>query len=118
MNLHKHFVITTVDKANDNQSFICKKFYIAFKKEPGISGNLLHKNVRGNTVYEIQNNQLLNDHSIKNSNLDVTLSERNKCVPNLKVMRKQITNNLILSILYSLTSASYYLERIWTLLIE
>ena len=56
-NLHKHFVITTVDKADNNYSFICKKFYLAtIKKELGVSGNILHNNVQGNSVYEIHNN--------------------------------------------------------------
>ena len=26
--IHKHFVITTVDRANKNFAFICKKFYM------------------------------------------------------------------------------------------
>ena len=93
INLHNNFVITTVDKANNNYSFTCKKFYIAtIKKELGISGNLLHKNVLGNSVYEIQNNlninDLINDHSTKNSDLDVKLSDRNKCVPKLYMIPK------------------------------
>ena len=92
-NLHKHFVITTVDKANNNYCFICKKFYLAtIKKELGVSGNPLRKNVQGNSVYEIQNNlnidHLINDHTIKNADFDVTLSDRNKCVPNLYMIPK------------------------------
>ena len=35
--IHKHFVITTVDKASENFAFICKNFYISkIKEEVGI----------------------------------------------------------------------------------
>ena len=93
VNLHKHFVITTVDKANNNYSFICKKFYLAtIKKELGISGNISHKNVQGNSVYEIQNNldinDLIDEHTTNNSDLDIKLSDRNKCVPKLYMIPK------------------------------
>ena len=47
-NIHKHFVITTIDKAGNNFAIICKKFYInIIKKELGIRGNI----IEGNDVY-------------------------------------------------------------------
>ena len=47
-NVHKHFVITTIDKASNNFAFICKKFYInQMKNELGIRNN----RVEGNDVY-------------------------------------------------------------------
>ena len=45
---HKHFVITTVDKASNNFAFICKKCYISkMKEELGIKGG----RIKGNDVY-------------------------------------------------------------------
>ena len=39
--LHNHFIVTTIDKANNNYRFTCKKFYRDItKKELGISGIL------------------------------------------------------------------------------
>ena len=91
--LHKHFVITTIDKANNNYSFTCKKFYLSIiKKELGISGNLLNRNIRGNSVYEIQNdlnvNDLIIEHCDMNKVLDVKLSDKNKCIPKLYMILK------------------------------
>ena len=45
---HKHFVITTVDKADNNFAFICKQIYISkIKEELGIRGG----RIEGNDVY-------------------------------------------------------------------
>ena len=45
---HKHFVITTVDKASNNFAFICKNFYISkIKEELGIKGG----RIEGDDVY-------------------------------------------------------------------
>ena len=46
--IHKHFVITTVDKASNNFAVICKKFYISkMKEELGIREG----RVEGDDIY-------------------------------------------------------------------
>ena len=63
--IHKHFVITTVDKASKNFAFICKKFYICkIKEELGIrEGRIDSNNVyaycRGSSPQEIEDNQCM-----------------------------------------------------------
>ena len=91
--LHKHFVITTIDKANNNYSFICKKFYIAnIKNELGIGGNLLHKNINGNSVYEAQINlnkeNLIIEHTNINKEFNIKLSVKNECISKLYMIPK------------------------------
>ena len=57
--IHKHFVITTVDKASKNFAFICKKIYISkIKEELGIregriGGNDVYGYCRGSSPQEI-----------------------------------------------------------------
>ncbi len=93
LNLHKHFIITTIDKASNNYSFTCKKFYIEnIKKELGIKGNILYKNICGNSVYEIQKDlnidHLINDHTKINLTFDIKLSDKNKCISKLYMLPK------------------------------
>ena len=57
-NIHKNFVITTVDKASNNFAFICKKFYLSMiKNELGITNN----RVEGNGVYSYCENYSVQD---------------------------------------------------------
>lgn len=68
--LKKNFVICPLDKANNNYSFICKKFYlITLAKEMGIvSENGELKISRFNQTYEIYNSEneleIINRHKI------------------------------------------------------
>ena len=61
--IHKHFVITTVDKANNNFALICKKFYINRIKEElgirggGVIGNDVYAYCRGSNLQEVIDNQ-------------------------------------------------------------
>ena len=57
-NIHKHFVITTVDKASNNFAFICKKFYVEkIKNELGIRDG----RIEGNDVYTYCENLSINE---------------------------------------------------------
>ena len=87
--IHKHFVITNVDKANNNFAFICKKFYIKkIKEELGIRGN----RVVGNDVYACCNDsspqEIVNDQCLQLEQLHGKVSESNKRIPKLFMIPK------------------------------
>ena len=79
-NIHKHFVITTVDKASNNFAFICKKFYVdQIKNELGIRNN----RVEGNDVYAYCENLTVEEvieeqsNNLKRIHKEVNVSNRN-----------------------------------------
>ena len=83
-NIHKHFVITTVDKASNNFAFICKKFYVnQMKNELGIRDN----RVEGNDVYTYCENQsveeIINEQCNNLETLHKKVRESNKNIPKL-----------------------------------
>ena len=83
-NIHKHFVITTVDKASNNYAFICKKFYInKMKNELGIGDN----RVVGNDVYTYCNNlsvqEVITSQCQQLEQLHKEVKENNKKIPKL-----------------------------------
>ena len=64
-NIHKHFVITTVDKASNDYAFICNKFYLnQMKNELGIRDN----RIEGNDIYT----------HCENSTVDELVEEQSK----------------------------------------
>ena len=64
-NIHKHFVITTVDKASNNYAFICRKFYLnQMKNELGIRNN----RIEGNDIYTYCENSTVDDIVEEQSN--------------------------------------------------
>ena len=79
-NIHKHFVITTVDKASNNFAFICKKFYVnQMKNELVIRQN----RVEGNAVYSYCENlsaeEIIEEqcNSLKSIYKEVSINHRN-----------------------------------------
>ena len=79
-NIHKHFVITTVDKASNNFAIICKKFYTnQMKNELGIG----HNGIEGNEVYVPCNNSSIDDtieeqcNNIERIHKDVNINNKN-----------------------------------------
>ena len=89
VNIHKHFVITNVDKASNNFAFICKKFYInKIKEELGIRdgrvvGNDVYAYVVNSSPQEVVDNQC---HQL--SNLHKVVEDNNKKIPKLFMIPK------------------------------
>ena len=83
-NIHKHFVITTVDKASNNFAFVCKKFYVnQMKKELGIRGN----RVEGNAVYSYCGNlsveDIIEEQCISLERIHKKVNVNNRNIPKL-----------------------------------
>ena len=88
-NIHKHFVIVTVDKANNNFAFICKKFYISkIKEELGIRGG----RVTGNDVYAFclgsSPQEIINDQCLHLDRYHSKVAESDKRIPKLFMIPK------------------------------
>ena len=88
-NIHKHFVITNVDKASNNFAFICRKFYISkIKDELGIRGD----RVLGNDVYAFVRDsspqEIVNNQCQQLENLHRVVSEKNRTIPKLYMIPK------------------------------
>ena len=89
VNIHKHFVITNVDKASNNFAFICKKFYIMkIKEELGIrngrvEGNDVYAHVLNSSPQDVVNNQC---HQI--ADLHGVVTENNRKIPKLFMIPK------------------------------
>ena len=87
--IHKHFVITTVDKASRNFAFICKKFYISkIKEELGIregriEGNDVYAYCRDSSPQEIVDNQCMQLERFHDK-----VSDSNKRIPKLFMIPK------------------------------
>ena len=87
--IHKHFVITTVDKASKNFAFICKKFYISkIKEELGIregriEGDDVYAYCRGSSPQEIVDNQCMQLEQLHDK-----VSDSNKRIPKLFMLPK------------------------------
>ena len=88
-NIHKHFVITNVDKASNNFAFVCKKFYISkIKDELGIrdgrvTGNDVYASVTDSSLREVVDNQCQQLEELHGS-----VSERNRKIPKLFMIPK------------------------------
>lgn len=88
-NIHKHFVITNVDKASNNFAFICKKFYVSkIKDELGIRGG----RVMGNDVYasimDSSPQEVLDNQCQQLENIHESVAENNRKIPKLFMIPK------------------------------
>ena len=83
-NIHKHFIITTVDKASNNFALICKKFYVEkMKNELGIRNN----RIEGNDVYTYCENltidEIIDEQCNNLERFHKRVDDNNKKIPKL-----------------------------------
>ena len=86
LNIQKHFIICSIDKATSNYVFICKKLYlITLMNELGVDLNTLV--CTGNQTYSpvtISEEQLVGDHCVfLKNNFDITVTSKNLCIPRI-----------------------------------
>ena len=91
-NLQKKYIIVPVDKAPNNYSFICKKFYmIIMCKELGISFDMNGIKVQGNDTYNKDSrdiNQIIHAHEKLANAFRIQLDKDDKCIPILHAIPK------------------------------
>ena len=76
--LRRHFVIVPIDKAANNFSFICKKYYVSrILQEVGLNGS---PSTTYNNV-DIPKADIINDNANYCNKFDLKLTEKQKALP-------------------------------------